>query len=436
MPRPGSDSSDALPLAYSQKFVHEMMQTLGPRATLLQLDTCVRITGSIDVECFDRAAAALVARHPILCSRLAVDGDRLVQREGGRTPSFEVVAVEGGPDQVDVVLSARADEPLDLFRENPFRVVLARTRPDEAFLMMLAHHMVLDATGMKILLDEYLELVLNDSAGITAAPRNHSTPGFFAFVRQEQRMVEDGTFARRARYWLGYLDEADPTLRLADRGPDPALASFSSVPLRLDGEGFQAFADRARRLGVSHFALAAAAIFQSLRTVTAQHDLLLQVVTDTRRRPFNQTIGQFADRFVLRQRERPSELNDAAARAVHRDVILAMRNQISLPHFARQVDWLDKRESREFSMAEVYVNYLSTVADPTRFSGLAEHEISPFYLTARAQPSGIPYYGVLLHWEIVPGKHALSGCLRYESALVTSPVADAVMAAWRNALRQ
>lgn len=434
MPRTESASSNAFPITYSQRFVYEMMQTMGPRAPLLQLDTCVRISGPIDVSRLEQAATILVKRHPILCSRLDFSDGRLVQRETGPAPSFEVVEIADGADQVDSVLSARADEPLDLFQENPFRVVLARTHPGEAFLMMLAHHMVLDATGMKVLLDEYLELCLDRPADAGETPWSDEGSSYYSFARHERRMIQDGTFDRRARYWLDYLDQADPTLHLPQRGADPGRASFSSIPFTLDRESFHVFSCHARRLGVSQFALAAAAIFQSLRAVTTQDDLLLQVVTDTRRRPFGQTIGQFADRFVLRQRGQRGGLSDKAIRSVYRETLLAMRNQISLPHFAQELNWLADRSSKQYSMTEAYVNYLSTVADTARFSAVADFEISPFFLTARARPSNIPYYGVLLHWEILPRTDSLSGSIQYESALVEPAIAETVATTWLDSL--
>jgi hypothetical protein len=426
---------DAVPITHAQKFIHQVLTQLGPRAPLLQLTACMRLRGPIDEPLFARAAAALADRHPILGSRLEFNHGELFQRQAGRTPSFEVVELDSDTDErVDAVLSARADEPLDLFQENPFQVVLARTRPDEAFLMLLAHHMYVDAASLQALLEEYLELLLGGPTDRNSAPWSNEDRTYLAYARNEQQMIRDGTYARRAQHWLDYLGQADPGLHLPDRGPDPARQASASIPFRLGHEAVQALAARSRGLGVSHFALTAATILHSLRQATAQDDLLLTVVADARRRPFERTIGNFAHFFVIRQRERDSGLGDNAVRAVAIDILRAMKNQVPFTYFADHLDWLRKRYAKGFSINEVNVNYVPVTtryARPDRTS--LSYEISPFTLTARTYPD-VPYHGIAMGWAVRPGTDFLAGSVQYESALVRPEVAQAITGSWIDTL--
>jgi hypothetical protein len=427
----GTTSVEAVPITYAQKFIHYVLQLLGPQAPLLQLTACMRVRGPIDELRFARATAALVSRHQILCSRLELSHGELFQRQVGGTGSFELVQADGDTDhEVDKLLSARADEPLDLFQENPLKVVLVRTHPSEAFLMLLAHHMYVDAAALQALLEEYVELVFGDPAQLNEAPRSDENCSYLSYARGERQMIHDGTYPRRAQYWLGYLEQADPVLRLPDRGPDPALQSLASIPFSLDHESLQALAARSRRLGVTPFALTTATILHSLRQATTQDDLTLEVVVDARRRPFERTIGTFADTFVIRQREENSGLSDNALRTVYREILGGMKNLVPSMYFADHLDWIGLRFAKGFAMNEVNVNYVPIGRQYTPLDG---YEISRFNLTARTYPD-IRYHGVVMRWLLAAGRDSLAGSVLYETALVKPQVAQTITDSWIDAL--
>jgi hypothetical protein len=443
---------NAVPITYAQKFIYQALTHLGSRAPLLQLTACVRVSGPVGELRFAQATAALANRFPILCSRLELSHGEVLQRQVGGTPPFELIQVDSDTDQeVDRLLSARADEPLDLFQEDPFKVVVVRTRPDEAFLMLLAHHLYADAAGLQILLEEYLQLIFGDPAELDDPPRRDDDGSHLSYARQEQRMMQDGSYARRAQYWLSYLEQADPVLRLPARGPDPALASFESIPFSLDRESVLALVARASRLGVSLYPLTVAAVFHSLRQATAQDDLLLSLVLDNRRHPFERTVGDLTDFVVIRQREQNSGLSDDAVRALYREILHAMKNQVPFAYFSDQLGWLRQRYDQGLAINEVNLNYLLAdryavpghrpdearqQAPGSRGLTLSDgYEVSRFHLTKRTYPD-VPYHGVVLRWIVSAGHDSFSGSLLYESALIEPQLAEAITESWVSALRQ
>jgi hypothetical protein len=262
MRRAGAVLPDAVPLTYAQRFIYQVLTQLGPRVYAMHVAGCLRITGPVDVARFARAADALVTCHPILGSRLELSGGAVLQRHGVHEPSFEVMDV-GDAGRVDTVLSERAAEPFDLFCGSPFRVVVARTHAGEAFVVLSVHHIYADFASMQLMLEDYLGLFLRDGTDATREPPNDDR-SYLSFAQREQEMIHDGTFSRRAEYWVDYLDQADPALHLPGRRPDPAVVSWTPIPFDLDRESFQAVSDRARRLGVTPFALAVASMFHVL----------------------------------------------------------------------------------------------------------------------------------------------------------------------------
>ena len=402
---------------------------------MFQLAVSARIRGPIDVTRFERAAARLVIRHPILCSRLTVSDGEVVQWRDSPRPSFECIDVSGGTErQADLLLSARADDPVDMFRENPFRIVLARTDPDQAFLLLMAHHLFFDWSCIHKLFQDYLELLRAGSDRVAEPPWSSGESSYLSYCRREQEMVRDGTYDRRASYWLDYLDQADPTLHLPHRPPDPAQVMWDAVPLKLSPESTRAFSDRARRLGVSNFQLTAATIFHTLRELTGQDDLLLSASADARRPPFLRTVGQFADFFILRQRGQDAGLSDDAIRAAAREAVTGMTKLLPFHYFADQLGWLGDRVGKGFSMTEANVNFQPVAPVRPKSEGPRAFEISPFSLTARDVLRSTPYHGVALSWVINPWPDAMAGWIRYDSTLVRPEVAQAVATSWLNAV--
>lgn len=431
MRRAGVVLPDAVPLTYAQRFIYQVLTQLGAKVYELHVTGCLRITGPVDVARFARAADALVTRHPILGSQLELSGDTVLQRHGVHEPSFEVMDV-GDAGRVDTLLSERAGEPFDLFRGSPFRVVVARTHAAEAFVLLSVHHIYADFASMQLMLEDYLELFLRDGADVTREPPNDDDRSYLSYARREQQMIHDGTFARRADYWVDYLDQADPALHLPDRRPDPALASWAPTPFDLDRESFQAVSDRARRLGVTPFALAVASMFHVLRETTGQDDLLLTVVMNLRRRPFERTVGDFAEFFIVRQRGQRSGLGDDAVRAVYQDIVRGMKNQLPFSYFADRLDWMKMRLARGYAVTEVNVNQRPVAADAARSAPLAGYEAAPFPLPVPAPP--VPYHGIVLRWVFEYPQQSLSGFVLRESALVEPRAAQALTTSWLHRL--
>lgn len=426
---------EKLPLTYPQKFIQFVMTHLGPTARALHIVKCVRISGQIDTGDFERAATVLAARHPVLCARLDLSGDELMQRQGPPSTSFEITDIVGDTDHdLDVALSALSNRPFDLFQGNPFRITMARAHPDEAYLLLQGHHMFVDAVSMEALLDEYLNIFRNANQNVLDAYSNKVDTSFFSWARQENSMISDGTFARRAQSWPGKLHDADPVLHFRERGTEPAHQSIESIPFQLDPDQFQKFTSRARQLRVSPFALAAAAVFRALYEVTAQDNMVISVVSAARAPRFARTIGQFAGILLIKLYAHDIKIPEQAARLIFKEVMSAITNYVPVEYFAADVNWLSERGARGFGMTDAFIDYIPIAADLSKRHPLGDYEISPFPITARRQPPYIPYHGVATGFLINSKKDSIDGRIDYEPALFSAQFVREIAAALQDAL--
>ncbi|MEV4410409.1 amino acid adenylation domain-containing protein [Catellatospora sp. NPDC049609] len=104
--------------------------------------------GELDRHALGEACAAVVARHPVLASAVALDGDlpRLV-------PAAEKITLSDAPYSEQRVRE-EIERPYDLGRGPLARFTLLRRAPTRHLLLCTAHHLVFDGMSKDLLLDD------------------------------------------------------------------------------------------------------------------------------------------------------------------------------------------------------------------------------------------------------------------------------------------
>lgn len=412
------------PLTHAQKLIYDL-QARGARN--LQIALCVNIKGFADPEAFRRAADDVTARHPVMSSLLKLKDGEPVQRLVEQTPSFTLLDITVPSDQqADRLLSAEADAPIDLFRERPFRFVLARAGADEVFFLLVGHHLFTDLAGLRRLLIEYLSLLLGRTLRTSRTSPDGGDRGFFAYAMAEQKMISDGTFARRGRYWASRLSGADPVLHLPGRGPEPQYQSRASTQFKIEGNSYQKFSDRARRMRASNFVLAATAIFHALREVADQDNILLSMVSDARRPPFHQALGNFAGTSYIQQCASDTGVDEKSVQAVRLETIQSIANYVPEVAFFTEVGWMRERLEKRCATTEAHVNYAPVKADISKLFNSPNYEVKYFSLQNRNTASRLPYHGEVIEFRMFPTPNSLSGIIGYEPAIVAPHTAEKI----------
>ena len=138
----------------------------------------IHCTGPLDVPALRAALDGLVARHPSLRTRFpAVDGRPVPVVDPPAPLALHVVDLSTGADPV----AALARQPFDLERGPLFRATLLKTGELDHHLLLVAQHIVTDATSNHVLFDD-LAAFLDGGPG--AAPP--VTYGEFAHRQRQQ----------------------------------------------------------------------------------------------------------------------------------------------------------------------------------------------------------------------------------------------------------
>ncbi|MDH5275389.1 MAG: amino acid adenylation domain-containing protein, partial [Gammaproteobacteria bacterium] len=151
---PGPEAATPAPLSFGQERLWFLDQ-LDPGSPAYNVAWTIRCTGRLDLPALRTALDAVVARHPALRTRFPAAGGRPSAVIDPVRPVALVVrdltGSTGSADDLAAELSRVAREPFVLDREPLFRATLLKTGEHEHYLVLVAQHIVTDATSNHLL---------------------------------------------------------------------------------------------------------------------------------------------------------------------------------------------------------------------------------------------------------------------------------------------
>ncbi|MFE7461837.1 amino acid adenylation domain-containing protein [Streptomyces sp. NPDC057554] len=138
----------SLPLTPAQHGMWVTEQVLTPGAAH-HLALTVRFTTPPGPEVLDARCARVLARQPVLCSRIDPDGPALAPATG---PAPVLRRLFCAPDEVDALLAEESTRPFDLTGGPLVRFALVTAGDGPQVLHVVVHHLVFDGTSKDVLL--------------------------------------------------------------------------------------------------------------------------------------------------------------------------------------------------------------------------------------------------------------------------------------------
>ncbi len=259
------------------------------------------VRGPLDVEALQAAVRWVHLRHPILRATFTGPRHQPVQTVGAAEPALlEIEDLTAAPERLPSRLIDAREAPLRLDTGPLLRLKLFRLGPAEHVLAARAHHIILDAHSMWILVQEILERHARGTLADRAAPEPEL--GFFA------RPDDDGA---PDPYWAAALAGA-PT-----DAPAPAADHGHRARVQLSPEAYAALVEDARRHHSTPFARVFAALARALQDELGRDDVVLATAVTGREadpRGLAHAVGPLARGVPVRVRSRDAAATEAALR--------------------------------------------------------------------------------------------------------------------------
>jgi amino acid adenylation domain-containing protein len=218
------------PVSFSQRRLW-FLEQLTPGEPTFHMPYAMWLEGPLDVEAFQRAMDALVARHSVLrTSIVAIDGaPEQVVADSGTVP-IERISLPATPSDADArrlageVAAERAVRPFDLARGPLLRAALIDAGVDRWLLSLVMHHIISDGLSLQILIEELSAMYRAETTGAPVSlPRLWMEYGDYAVWQQDRLRGEE--LDRQLRYWREQLRGAPTILTLPTDRSRPAHQS-------------------------------------------------------------------------------------------------------------------------------------------------------------------------------------------------------------------
>jgi amino acid adenylation domain-containing protein len=355
-------------MSFAEQQFHHMAR-LAPRVPLYAECVAVEVAGPLHTDVFERAVAAVAARHPILRSRY-VDAQgvpqRVVDGDGAVATAFYDLrgARDGGSEaEWERFAAARATEPFDLATGPLVRFDVCRLGELEHRILMTFHHIVLDGTGCGAVVGELAQCYRALNEGTVLAPGGRQLSIDDVAAWQGERL--EAVVQRELPWWREQLEGMVEVELPADRRR-PLLRSFKGarVTRRLPRTTVAQLRELAAEGDTTLFAALLAGFFSLVARHSGQQDITLGTIAAGRARAQAADLpGCLVNALAVRQAIVP-ERSFRELVATTRDTLLDAHSHGEIP-FARLVSELGgSRAPNKNPMFQLAFAATVPVADP------------------------------------------------------------------------
>ncbi|MHA6316570.1 condensation domain-containing protein [Altererythrobacter sp. CAU 1778] len=312
-----------------------------------------RLSGKVSDEAIAKAMQALIARHEILRTRFVEIDGVLHQHVLERVPfKLDQVDLRRLPDaqreeEALRMSEAAARRPFQFAGDASdaplFRAMLIRVAADEAYLLLVFHHLVIDGWSLDVVVREIGQLAAAAGAGEAAALPAVAMQ-FGDFARWQADVTTSEALDGERAYWADKLADL-PDFRLPpDRPGDPGGKPSEIRSFLLPTGTSAAFEQQARQAGHTMFSFATAAAAMALRQASGSEEIVLGTQIAGRDDPDAEAIvGPVINTVILRVPTPESAGFAQVAQSARENIREAMANQL-LPFAEVQRMVRDARE--------------------------------------------------------------------------------------------
>lgn len=182
------------------------LQQLRPQDTGFNMYLNRRWSGPIDRRALGAALTRLTARHRVLRTRFALDGEQPVQLvEPVRDVELILIPIpDAAEESFTAACAPYVNAPFDLGERPPLRAVLVSAGEHEHALSVVVHHIVSDGWSFTVLWRELLALYREETGeGTAELPELKLQFGDYALA--ERARLDGGAAEEAVRYWTGRL---------------------------------------------------------------------------------------------------------------------------------------------------------------------------------------------------------------------------------------
>lgn len=291
------------PLSHGQRALW-FMQQLAPESIAYNLNFVARIHFDLDVSALRAAFQHLVDRHPMLRTTFTSrDGEPAQQIHRDMQVFFEHKdASSWNQDDIDNELDQKTHRPFDLEQRPLLQAYLFTRTPQEHILLLVTHHIIVDATSLVKLLEDLRMFYSAEKVGVQASLPPLELQ-YTDYIRWQNDMLVGPVGDRLWQYWKNQLKGDLPVLNLTRDHLRPPIQTYQGAThsFIINEESTRQLRLLAKAEGVTLYMILLATFKAMLYRYTGEEDILVGSPMSCRSRTgFEGIVGYIINPVVLR----------------------------------------------------------------------------------------------------------------------------------------
>ncbi|MBB5194994.1 non-ribosomal peptide synthetase [Anaerocolumna cellulosilytica] len=287
------EKKEYYPASSGQKRLY-ILNKLESAGLSYNLPSVFRVMGSLDTDKLQAALFELIKRHEILRTSFHIINGEIVQKihENVNNPFCFSDGITGDIQRLFIQFV----KPFDLTQPALLRVEVVRLSENEHILMFDMHHIISDATSLKILVEELCSLY----EGVRLP---ELTIQYKEYSEWQKNSMNSNFIKEQENYWLGLYGGNAPVLDLPVDFARPTVQNFegSVISFSFDEELSFEIGKMVVDAKTTHFVVLISIFYILLMEYSGQEDIIIGTPIQGREHPdLKELIGSFINMLPLR----------------------------------------------------------------------------------------------------------------------------------------
>ncbi|PQP84731.1 non-ribosomal peptide synthetase [Paenibacillus sp. PCH8] len=281
------------------------MEIMNPGTSITMLSATYQITGEIDTQLLEQAAAEIVKTYDAF--RIRISGDLQNPTQWFEQPEnvqARITRLEiGTTEQFDAWVKGISEKPASVFDEHLYEFTMIHFVNGQVWLNLTINHIIADGLSVTALLhavmEKYLELRKGNSS-------SYQAPSYLDYIYAEHEYEQSQRYQKGKEYWLTKYNTLPETTGIKSVPPFSIGSESNKLAITLDGPRYERILAFSEQYQVSLYTLFLSAMYALLYKLTDSTDVPVGTVFANRTsKKEKETIGMFVSTVATRIRLDP-----------------------------------------------------------------------------------------------------------------------------------
>ncbi len=281
------------------------MEIMNPGTSITMLSATYQITGQIDTQLLEQAAAEIVKTYDAF--RIRISGDLQNPTQWFEEPENVQARISrleiGTTEQFYAWVKEVSEKPASVFDEHLHQFTIIHFANGHVWLNLTVNHIIADGLSVNALLHAVMEKYLELRKGISSS---YQAPSYLDYISAECEYEQSERYQKGKEYWLTKYNTLPETTGIKSYPPFAIGSESNKRAITLDGSRYERILAFSEQYQVSIYTLFLSAMYTLLYKLTDSTDIPVGTVFANRTsKKEKETIGMFVSTVATRIRLNP-----------------------------------------------------------------------------------------------------------------------------------